>query len=128
MRTLPRLPLGPSPISSRRDAPSCSPSPSPRPGRATCTTHCRDRGARCGVAHDIDSLLLVIGTHVDFALNARDAMPGGGRLAIETREVARDAARRVDLVITDMVVPGMSGRAFADALSRERAGVRVLFM
>jgi DNA-binding NarL/FixJ family response regulator len=34
----------------------------------------------------------------------------------------------VDLVLTDVVMPGMSGRALADQLARRCPGLRVLYM
>jgi CheY-like chemotaxis protein len=39
-----------------------------------------------------------------------------------------NAHDRIDLVVTDVVMPGMSGRALADALLRTRPRCRVLFM
>ena len=38
------------------------------------------------------------------------------------------AGARVDLVLTDVVMPGMSGRALADQLARRSPGIRVLYM
>ena len=34
----------------------------------------------------------------------------------------------IDLVITDVIMPGMSGRELAQHLAKERPGVKVLFM
>jgi PAS domain S-box-containing protein len=46
----------------------------------------------------------------------------------EALRVADDHAGAIDLVLTDMVMPGMSGRAVAEALTARRPGLRVLFM
>jgi signal transduction histidine kinase/CheY-like chemotaxis protein len=47
----------------------------------------------------------------------------------EALRIAADAAApTIDLVVTDMVMPEMSGRDFADRLAVRRPGVRVLFM
>ncbi len=35
---------------------------------------------------------------------------------------------RIDLVVTDVVMPGMNGREFVEALQQHIAGVRVLYM
>jgi two-component system cell cycle sensor histidine kinase/response regulator CckA len=43
-------------------------------------------------------------------------------------ELARGAGLNIDLLVTDMVMPGMTGRELSDALSAERPGVRVLYM
>jgi PAS domain S-box-containing protein len=42
--------------------------------------------------------------------------------------LARTHVARVSLVITDLVMPGMSGRELADAVRAEQPGVRVLYM
>ena len=48
-----------------------------------------------------------------------------GQAALET---ARGQSREIHLLLTDIVMPGMTGRELAEALAVERPGVRVLFM
>jgi len=48
-----------------------------------------------------------------------------GRAALELAHAERG---RVHLLITDVVMPGLSGRELAEALVRERPGIKVLFM
>ncbi len=43
-------------------------------------------------------------------------------------ELARSAAGGVDLLLTDIVMPGMTGRELAQALAVEHPGLRVLYM
>jgi signal transduction histidine kinase len=43
-------------------------------------------------------------------------------------ELARSFAGKIDLLVTDLSMPGMSGLALAEALAEERPEVRVLFM
>ncbi|MBV9880486.1 MAG: response regulator [Gemmatirosa sp.] len=43
-------------------------------------------------------------------------------------EVARDHDGEIDLLLTDVVMPGMNGRELAERLTRQRPGLRVLFM
>jgi CheY-like chemotaxis protein len=46
----------------------------------------------------------------------------------EALEVANGTIAAIHLLLTDLVMPGMSGMQVADALARRRAGLRVLFM
>ena len=46
----------------------------------------------------------------------------------EALRLARAHQGRLDLVLTDVVMPGMSGRELAERLARQRPETRVLFM
>jgi len=46
----------------------------------------------------------------------------------EAVEIARAHAGSIDLLLTDVVMPGMSGRALRDRLTSQRAGIRCLYM
>jgi CheY-like chemotaxis protein len=48
--------------------------------------------------------------------------------AAEARAVAAAAAGRIDLLLTDVVMPGGSGRELAQALTQTRPGLPVVFM
>jgi PAS domain S-box-containing protein len=52
-------------------------------------------------------------------------LAGDGKEALE---VARKHAGHIDLLVTDVVMPGMSGRELAEQLATERAGIKVLYM
>jgi len=41
--------------------------------------------------------------------------------------LARQYPHRIDLLLTDVVMPGINGRELAETVTRERADVRVLF-
>jgi len=43
-------------------------------------------------------------------------------------EMARAHAGDIQILVTDIIMPGMTGRDLAEALAAERAGVRVLYM
>ena len=65
---------------------------------------------------------------------AREILEGHGYTILEAVSAADAialAARhpgRIDLVVTDVVMPGMNGRALSEALLVTRPGIRVLFM
>lgn len=50
---------------------------------------------------------------------------GSGSAALE---VARRHRGRIHLLLTDMIMPGMNGRAVAEQLKSERPDVKVLYM
>jgi CheY-like chemotaxis protein len=46
----------------------------------------------------------------------------------EALEIAEEHEGRIDLLVTDIVMPKMGGRELADKLGRAREGLRILFM
>ena len=48
--------------------------------------------------------------------------------AFQALEIAKQTEIEIDLLLTDVIMPGMSGRALADALSGSRPETRVLYM
>jgi PAS domain S-box-containing protein len=46
----------------------------------------------------------------------------------EALEISRDLGTRIDLLLTDVVMPGMSGKELREELNRVRPGIKVLFM
>jgi two-component system cell cycle sensor histidine kinase/response regulator CckA len=48
--------------------------------------------------------------------------------AFQALEIAKQTDATIDLLLTDVIMPGMSGRALADALSMSRPETRVLYM
>jgi len=48
--------------------------------------------------------------------------------ALQALEVARQTDSVIDLLLTDVVMPGMSGRALADKLSAARPDIKILYM
>ena len=47
---------------------------------------------------------------------------------VEALEVAREHGDQIDLLLTDVVMPGMNGRELAEALREEYDDIAVLFM
>lgn len=64
----------------------------------------------------------------------RDALVGIGHSVLEARdafealEIALKADFSIDLLLTDVVMPGMSGRVLSDKLLASRPDIRVLYM
>ena len=87
----------------------------------------RDKDGRSG------TVLLVEDSDVVRDLVA-NMLEGGGLTVLQASggEEAMALARRgdapIDLLLTDIVMPGMSGVELADRLERERPGMRILFM
>ncbi len=46
----------------------------------------------------------------------------------EALQIAAREASQVDLLVTDVIMPGLDGRAVADELRRRRPGLRVLYV
>jgi CheY-like chemotaxis protein len=61
-------------------------------------------------------ILEALGYHVIVAANGFDAL-----------EVLRAGVRRVDLLLTDVIMPGMTGRALVDQAVALLPGLKVLF-
>ncbi|MBE0602522.1 MAG: PAS domain S-box protein, partial [Deltaproteobacteria bacterium] len=46
----------------------------------------------------------------------------------EGLRLSREYRGRIRMLVTDVVMPGMNGRALADGIERDRSGIKVLFM
>ena len=65
----------------------------------------------------VQRLLAGSGYHVLVATNGEEAL-----------QIWRDSRKPIDLVITDVVMPRMGGRALAEAIRQKSPAVRILFM
>jgi CheY-like chemotaxis protein len=43
-------------------------------------------------------------------------------------ELSRQTGGRIDLLLSDMIMPGLNGRQVAHQITEQRPGIRVLFM
>jgi CheY-like chemotaxis protein len=48
--------------------------------------------------------------------------------AAEALEISRKSGETINLLLTDVIMPGMSGKKLADAMAAERPGIGVLYM
>ena len=97
----------------------CTPEPEP-PASAPV----RVRNASILVAEDEDQLRnLIVRVLRRLGYTVLEAHSGERAL-----EIAREHAGPVDLLLTDVIMAGMSGRQLAEHLSVERPGVKLLFM
>jgi two-component system cell cycle sensor histidine kinase/response regulator CckA len=65
---------------------------------------------------------------VSEVLRRRGAEVKAFGLPAEALEWLADPDRRVDLVLTDVIMPGMNGPALVKAVQRHRPGIKTLFM
>jgi two-component system, cell cycle sensor histidine kinase and response regulator CckA len=76
------------------------------------------------VAEDEDNVRRVVKSALDSAgyrvLEARSAA--------KALELASNHEEGIDLLVTDVVMPGMNGRELADSLKRQRPNIRILYM
>ena len=85
--------------------------------------HISDQGEVILVVEDEAVVrLLVVETLTDHGYRALEAANGDAALRI------LQSAQRVDLLITDIGLPGLNGRQLADAARTQRVGLKTLFM
>jgi CheY-like chemotaxis protein len=112
------------------DLPAAGPAPAAAP--AAVASHGAEVGG--GAAPGGRETLLLVEDNVAVRAVARRILVRDGYTVLEAAhgvaalEVLERHAGPVDLVLTDVVMPQMSGRAFAEELERRRPGMRVLFM
>ena len=96
-----------------------------------------DGGERAGVpvpAHRGKETVLVVEDQAEVrkfvagALSSRGYQVMQAENAREARLLCDRELERIDLVLTDVVMPNISGRELADRLAKERPGIKVLFM
>jgi PAS domain S-box-containing protein len=78
--------------------------------------------------------VLVVEDEAQVRAVAREALRTHGYTVLEAPDadvalrVARGSGKTIDLLLTDVVMPGLSGSQLAEILAAERPGLRVLFM
>ncbi len=104
------------------------------PGRQGSTpAHGVYVGAPLRDAHDTPTTVLLVEDERTVRTIAREALTRNGYRVLVAEEgmqalaVARTHRGPIDLLLTDVVMPGMSGRELAEALAQERPDTRVLF-
>jgi CheY-like chemotaxis protein len=96
-------------------APAEAPAPEEAPGGGTETILVVEDDAQ--VRAVIVRSLRAVGYHVLVAAGGEEALQGAAR-----------EPGRIDLLVTDVVMPGLGGRAVAERLTAERPDLRVLFV
>jgi two-component system cell cycle sensor histidine kinase/response regulator CckA len=84
----------------------------------------RGLGETVVLAEDEDALRALLGR----VLSGNGYQVVSGRNGAEALEAARRRSGRVDLLLTDLVMPRMTGAELADRLAREQPGLKILFM
>jgi two-component system cell cycle sensor histidine kinase/response regulator CckA len=78
--------------------------------------------------------VLLVEDEVEVRSVTRELLEGFGYTVLEAAEatdamiIARRHVGMIDLLLTDVVMPRMSGRALAEAISAERPEAKILFM
>jgi CheY-like chemotaxis protein len=83
------------------------------------------RGAETVLVVEDDSRVRAVTVRA-LAEQGYTVLPAGG--GDEALALARNCARAIDLVVTDVVMPGMSGREVVDRLREGTPGLRALFV
>lgn len=101
----------------------------------------RSRILTTPISNSIPALVLNRGTELVLLAEDEDSVRAVAREALERRgyrvlaaadgpsalKLARECPEKIDLLLTDVVMPGMNGRELAETLLRERPDTRVLF-
>ena len=88
-----------------------------------------DRAGRVGT-----ETVLVVEDEAQVRTVAREALRVHGYTVLEAPDadvalrIARGSGKAIDLLLTDVVMPGLSGKQLAEILVAEQPGLRVLFM
>jgi CheY-like chemotaxis protein len=129
----PPVPAPPRPSPPPPPAPAVAepPAPTPTPAVAAVPPGKRERDPAPGDA--VGTVLLVDDDPSFLFVAANILRPAGYRvIEAESGQAALDQAGpqagKIDLLITDMMMPGMNGRQLAQRFSKLRPGVRVLYV
>ena len=100
---------------------------------ATDDADAEGAGARVQVQGSGETVLVVEDEHLVRDLTRRILTEAGYRVLVagsgpEALELARRHQGTVELLLTDMVMPGMTGKQLALQLAAERPGIRTLYM
>ena len=93
-----------------------------------------EQEASPGMAKDPTRTVLVVDDDASVLRVAAKVLQRGGydvvkaNSGVEALKLADEAEGKLDLLLTDVVMPGMNGRELSEALSARYPDVRVLFM